>query len=167
MPYAASAALKSTHTKKESSVAISCSIGHRHGLDPALLWLWCRLAAAAPIQPLAWELPYATSVALQRQKKKNQKIKSPRCSVRENSSSFQSLRKDTGFWWHTALSNCAIWIQFRFGHRAHFFANAVSSAHSKLENAWWGLFYLADQRSFKHITQRAQNKAHVSHAPVT
>ena len=23
--------------------------------DPALLWLWCRLAAAAPVRPLAWE----------------------------------------------------------------------------------------------------------------
>ena len=42
-----------------SSTAISCGVGRRHGLDPALLWLWCRLAAVAPIQPLAWELPYA------------------------------------------------------------------------------------------------------------
>ena len=32
--------------------------------DPALLCLWCRLAAAAPVQPLAWELPYAACVAL-------------------------------------------------------------------------------------------------------
>ena len=32
--------------------------------DPALLWLWCRLAAAAPIQPLAWEPPHAVGVAL-------------------------------------------------------------------------------------------------------
>ena len=32
--------------------------------DPGWLWLWCRPAAAAPIQPLAWELPYATGVAL-------------------------------------------------------------------------------------------------------
>ena len=24
--------------------------------DPKLLWLWCRLAAVAPIQPLAQEL---------------------------------------------------------------------------------------------------------------
>ena len=37
-------------------------------MDPALLWLWCRLAAAAPIGPLAWELPYAMSVALKRKK---------------------------------------------------------------------------------------------------
>ena len=38
--------------------------------DPALLWLWCRLAAAALIQPLAWALPYAVGVALKIQKKK-------------------------------------------------------------------------------------------------
>ena len=36
----------------------------------ALLWLWCRPAATALIQPLAWEPPYATSVALKRQKRK-------------------------------------------------------------------------------------------------
>ena len=33
-------------------------------LDPRLLWLWDRLAATALIGPLAWELPYATGVAL-------------------------------------------------------------------------------------------------------
>ena len=36
------------------------------GLDLALLWLWWRLAAAVPIQPLAWELPYAVGVALKK-----------------------------------------------------------------------------------------------------
>ena len=43
--------------------------GHRHGLDPALLWLWCRLAAVAPIGPLTWELSYATGAALKKTKK--------------------------------------------------------------------------------------------------
>ena len=32
--------------------------------DPALLWLWHRPAAAAPIRPLAWEPPCATGAAL-------------------------------------------------------------------------------------------------------
>ena len=36
---------------------------------PALLWLWCRLAAAALILPLAWEFPYATGAALKKQNK--------------------------------------------------------------------------------------------------
>ena len=35
-----------------------------------LLWLWCRLATAAPIQPLAWEPPYAVGMALKEPKKK-------------------------------------------------------------------------------------------------
>ena len=53
---------------KGSSVAVSCSVGRRHGLHPALLWLWHRPAATAPIRPLAWEPPYATGVDLKRQK---------------------------------------------------------------------------------------------------
>ena len=32
--------------------------------DLVLPWLWCRPAAETPIQPLAWELPYAAAVAL-------------------------------------------------------------------------------------------------------
>ena len=51
-----------------------CGVGWRHGLDAALLWLWCRPAAVAPIQPLAWELPYVTCMAVKRKKKKKSKI---------------------------------------------------------------------------------------------
>ena len=47
---------------------MSCGVGHRRDSDPTLLWLWCRLAAAAPVQPLAWELPYATGAALKSRK---------------------------------------------------------------------------------------------------
>ena len=36
--------------------------------DPALLWLWCRPAAIAPIGPLAEELPYAPGAALKSKK---------------------------------------------------------------------------------------------------
>ena len=45
---------------------MSCGASHRGGLDPLLLWLWRRLAAVAPIQPLAWELPYAMGAALKK-----------------------------------------------------------------------------------------------------
>ena len=41
--------------------------------DTSMLWLWRRPEAAAPIQPLAWELPYAMGKALKRQKKKERK----------------------------------------------------------------------------------------------
>ena len=47
-------------------LATNCHVGRRCGLDPVSLWLWQRPAAAALIQPLAWELP---SVALKRRKK--------------------------------------------------------------------------------------------------
>ena len=54
---------------------MSCGIGCRLGSDPALLWLWHRPAAAAPIRPLAWEPPYAAGVALEKAKKKKKKKK--------------------------------------------------------------------------------------------
>ena len=49
---------------------MSCGVGCRRGLDLALLQLWCRLAAVAPIPPVAWELPYAAPVAVKRQERK-------------------------------------------------------------------------------------------------
>ena len=52
-------------------IAMSCGVGLRHSSDPTLLWLWYRPAATAPIQPLAWESPYATGVSLKRPEKMN------------------------------------------------------------------------------------------------
>ena len=49
---------------------MSCGVGYRLDLDPALLWLWCKLVATTPIRPLAWELPYAVGMALKSKKKK-------------------------------------------------------------------------------------------------
>ena len=43
---------------------MSCGVGQRHSSDLELLWLWRRPSAAAPIQPLAWELPCAMDTAL-------------------------------------------------------------------------------------------------------
>ena len=58
-----------------SSVAMSCGVGRRHGSDLALLWLWHRLVATAPIRPLAWDPPYATGAALKGQETKRKKKK--------------------------------------------------------------------------------------------
>ena len=58
-----------------SGVAVSCSVGRRRGLDPALLWLWCRPAYTAPIRPLAWESPYAAGAAQEIAKKTKKKKK--------------------------------------------------------------------------------------------
>ena len=55
---------------------MSCGVSHRRGSDPAWLWLWCRMAAVASIQPLAREPPYAAGVALKSEKpQKTQKKK--------------------------------------------------------------------------------------------
>ena len=51
---------------------MSCGVGRRRGSDLALLWLRCRLAATAPIGPLAWESPYATGAAPKKTKKTKQ-----------------------------------------------------------------------------------------------
>ena len=42
---------------------MSCGVGRRRGSDLALLLLYRRPAATAPIRPLAWELPYAAPAA--------------------------------------------------------------------------------------------------------
>ena len=60
---------------KGSGVAVSYGVGGRHILDRALLWLWPRLVATAPIGPLAWEPLYAVGVAQENGKKTKKKKK--------------------------------------------------------------------------------------------
>ena len=50
-------------------------MGYRCSSDPALLCLWRRLAATAPIGPLAWEPPYAVGAALDKTKRPKKKKK--------------------------------------------------------------------------------------------
>jgi len=56
---------------KDLGIDMNCGVGHGSGSDLALLWLWCRLAAAAPMRPLAWEPPYAAGAALKENKNSN------------------------------------------------------------------------------------------------
>ena len=60
---------------------MSCGGGHRHGSDLALLWLWHRLAAVAPIGPLAWEPPYAARAALKKKEKNGYSYLNYMCST--------------------------------------------------------------------------------------
>ena len=60
---------------------MSCGVGRRCGLDLVLLWLWYRMAATAPIRPLAWEPPYAAGVALKKTKDKRQKKKKTKLKI--------------------------------------------------------------------------------------
>ena len=66
---------------------MSCGVGCKSSSDLEWLWLWLwlwrRLAATAPIQPLAWECPYAMGAALKKikdkKKKKEKNIKGENC----------------------------------------------------------------------------------------
>ena len=58
---------------KDMALPLSCGVGCRRGSDPTLLWLGLWLVATAPVEPLAWELPYAVGVALKIQKTKKKK----------------------------------------------------------------------------------------------
>ena len=69
--------LTSIHEDASSipGTAVSWGAVCRRGLDPVLLWLWCRPSATAPIQPLTWEPTYAMDAALKKGKKKKKKKK--------------------------------------------------------------------------------------------
>ena len=56
---------------------------HRCGSDPELLWLWHRLVATAPIQPLAWEPPYAVGAAQEMVKRSKKSKKTSSFAVTE------------------------------------------------------------------------------------
>ena len=61
-------AVESSPTRNHEVAGSTCGVGRRHGSDLVLLGLWCRPAAAAPIQPLAWGPPHASGVALKSKK---------------------------------------------------------------------------------------------------
>ena len=54
----------------DPALPVIWGVGRRHSSDPALLWLWNRLAAAAPIRLLAWEPQNAESATVKRPEKK-------------------------------------------------------------------------------------------------
>ena len=62
---------------------MSCGVGCRRGSDPALLWLWRRPVATAPIRPLAWEPPYAAGTAQKMAKTNKQTNKKPLARLKQ------------------------------------------------------------------------------------
>ena len=74
------------------AIAVSFSVGYRCGSDRVLLWLWGRQAAAAPIGPFTWELPYDAGAGLKRQKKKKKKKK------RKEGREEERMKENQMFW---------------------------------------------------------------------
>ena len=75
---------------KDRALSVSCGVGHRQDSDAALLCLWGRLAATAPIGPLAWEPLYIETAAL-----KDKKTKKKECRFTLMDSINLSQRKNT------------------------------------------------------------------------
>ena len=63
------------HSLTHTVFYYSCGVGCRCSSDPTLLWLWCRLTAAAPTRPLASEPPYAAGAAQEMAKRQKDKKK--------------------------------------------------------------------------------------------
>ena len=74
---------------------MSCGVGHRRGSDLAMLWLWHRPQATAPIRSLAWEPPYAMDSVLKWQKTKKEKNKR---KEKENYKIFLTEQKFYNLW---------------------------------------------------------------------
>ena len=83
--------LTSIHEDQDWSLALLSGLGIRCFGE-----LWYRLAAVAPIIPLAWETPYAMGAALKRQKRKKRKEKENSYNNNKTTSlSFSSLERNT------------------------------------------------------------------------
>ena len=88
-------------------------MGRRGGLDLLLLWVWYRLTAAAQIRPLAWELPYASGVALKRRGRKKGKKEEGRKEITSVTKTSEHLLKS---WAHRCINNdIDPWYKFRDG----------------------------------------------------
>ena len=62
---------------------MSYGVGHRGSLGLVLLWLWCRVAAVAPINPyLLWEFPYAAIVAIKKAKNKTKQTNKKKTTIK-------------------------------------------------------------------------------------
>ena len=76
---------------------MSCGVGGRRGSESVWLWLWRRPAAIAPIRALAWETPYAASVALKKKPKKKTDLKAALLAGADHSMSGQRGTWRLGF----------------------------------------------------------------------
>ena len=84
-----------------SGVATSTGVGHECGSDLVWRWLWHRPAAIAPIQPLAWERPYAAKSSPKKQKKKK------KVNPKINHGLWVTMMYECK---HISSNKCALWL---------------------------------------------------------
>ena len=78
---------------------MSCGVGRRRSLDPALLWLWCRPATIAGTPSLGTSTCYECGPKKQRKKKKKKRTKG---SEKGKSNSAVDIGTQKG-WWGTGV----------------------------------------------------------------
>ena len=120
----------------------------RCGSDLALLGLWCRLAAAAPIRPLAREPPYTTGKDI---KKKEKKLHKKRVS-QKGFSSVSYLENDILS--HPQNFSSSLWSQFWSFH--YLWENTKSEAATMFQRASasarrWGPVSILALTSVQHM----------------
>ena len=106
---------------------MSCGVGCSCSWDPALLWLWCRPAATAPIRPLAWEPPYAVGEALEMAKRqKDQKTNKQKNPIYVK------------FYWNTAMFIClqTVYGCFCAMHKGRVVTKTVPFTRLKIFTIW-------------------------------
>ena len=102
---------------------MSCGVVCRCGSDPALLWLWCRPVATAPVQSLARELPYATDAVLKSKKQKANKWKK---QSKVDNIQLREKKKNRTWLWVTDL----FWL----------YAESQIPSYPSLPSLFWRLF---------------------------
>ena len=75
---------------------MSCGIGLRWSSDPVLLWLQYRPVPVAPVQPLAWELPYALGMVPPKKTKKKTETKQTNKKNEGTHTHTQPLKRQKG-----------------------------------------------------------------------
>ena len=123
-------------------------------LESLLLWLWCRPAAAAPIWPLAWDLSYATDMALKRKKKKRKKERKKKTQITK-----KTLDKKRVGITQMQITQLAfrLWINFEYGYNAgpSLFKSSLYFAFSYISN-----FHQVKeiQRKFSCLQKKVKSK---------
>ena len=107
-----------------SGVVVRYGVCHRLSSDPEPQWLGCRSEAVTPIQPLAWELPYAASEALKsKQANKQPPPRNPINAILRKKKKGEKIAQLVAWFWHW---NC-IYLRASYRRKGLKLDNSLSS----------------------------------------
>ena len=85
---------------------MNCGVCPIFGLDLVLLLFWHRLVATTPIQPLAWEPPYAADVALKKPTNQTNKQKEQCLVLDKPSVNISHYHNFYYYYYRTSILRC-------------------------------------------------------------